>query len=94
MWETDVIEIFFACGLLINAVLYAFQVIKLYKLKSSEGVSFITFFGFALIQIFTTLHGYIHHDILLTLGTALGVLTCGTVSFQIIYYSKVRVRLQ
>ena len=88
MWEKDIVEIFFVLGLLVNAILYVPQAIRLYKLKSSEGISFITFFGFTLIQIFTTLHGYIHHDIFLMLGTVFGVLTCGTVAFQIIYYGK------
>lgn len=85
-WMEHFIEGVFSLGLFINAVLFVPQIIKLYKTKNSEGLSLLMFVGFFLIQIFIFLHGYLHQDYLLMGGYALSLITCGTVSFLIIWY--------
>lgn len=81
-----IIEAVFSLGLFINAVLFIPQIIRLKKSKSSKGVSFITFFGFLLIQLSTVFHGLLKHDNLLVMGTLLSMLTCGCVTWLVVYY--------
>lgn len=80
------IEFGFSISLLVNALLFIPQIITILKSKSVEGVSFVTFFGFNIIQLFTLLHGIIIKDYLLAAGYLLSIITCGTVSTLIIYY--------
>ena len=81
-----VIEFGFSISLLANALLFIPQIIAIIKKRSAEGVSLITFVGFNAIQAFTMFHGLLAHDYILALGYFLSILTCGTVSFLIIYY--------
>lgn len=83
---TWIVEFGFAIGLLINALLFIPQITVILKTKSVKGVSFITFFGFNLIQFFTMMHGFIAQDYILAFGYLLSILTCGTVTFLIIYF--------
>lgn len=82
----DVIEIGFSLSLFINAVLFFPQIIRMMKEKTSRGVSFITFFGFLLIQLWTVMHGFLRQDYLLAYGTILSMITCGVVALLIVYY--------
>jgi MtN3 and saliva related transmembrane protein len=52
----------FGMAMFINAALFLPQVIKLYKTKSTKGLSLITFIGFNIIQLSSILHGYIRKD--------------------------------
>jgi len=80
------IEFTFSIGLFINAALFIPQWITIIKSKDSREVSFITFFGFWLIQFSTLLHGIIHKDWLLSIGQLVSMVTCGTVVVLIVYY--------
>lgn len=82
------VEVFFSLGLFINAFLFIPQAVKLYRTKNSEDLSLITFAGFNLIQLFIFLHGYIHKDYLLMLGYLLSLITCGAVTWMIVWYRK------
>ncbi len=85
------IEFVFACGLFTNAVLFIPQAREIYRAKSAQGQSLLAFAGFNIIQLFTALHGYIHNDYILLIGSALSLVTCGTVTVLIICYkSKIR----
>lgn len=86
MLMKNLVEISFALGLFINAALFVPQAFRLIKKKDSEEVSFITFFGFWLIQLTTTLHGFIRKDYLLAFGTLLSMITNGHVIWLILYY--------
>ncbi|MFT3742275.1 MAG: PQ-loop domain-containing transporter [Gammaproteobacteria bacterium] len=86
MWLQSFIETFFSLGLFVNAALFVPQAIRLYKTKDAVGFSLITFFGFNLIQLFTILHGYLHHDLTLAIGYLLSLITCGIVTFLICLY--------
>lgn len=80
------IEAVFTVGSVINALLFLPQAIKLYRTKNSKELSFVTFAGFNIIQIFTILHGHLHSDKLLILGNILNFITCGTVTALILFY--------
>lgn len=85
---TNFIELIFSLLLFINAFLFIPQAIKLYKEKSTNGTSLLTFGGFLLIQFFVVLHGIIQKDKVLALGYSLSMLTCGSVIFLILLYRK------
>jgi MtN3 and saliva related transmembrane protein len=80
------IELVFAAGLFINAILFIPQAMGIYKTKDSHGQSLLTFAGFNVIQLFTILHAYIHEDRILLLGYLLSLVTCGAVTFLIVLY--------
>ena len=80
IWKSF-IELGFFIGLLINALLFIPQAVKLYRAKTTKGVSAITFLGFNVIQLFTAVHAYSAHDSLLLIGTLLSFVTCGVVTF-------------
>lgn len=82
----NIIEYSFMIGLIINAVLFIPQMMRIIANKDSKEVSFITFFGFWLIQLVTALHGFLKQDYLLAFGTLSGMITCGGVIFFIIFY--------
>lgn len=56
------VEILFSGALLVNAVLYIPQAVKLYKTKRSHGLSLFMFAGFSVIQLLTILHAYFERD--------------------------------
>ncbi|KTD25480.1 Uncharacterised protein [Legionella lansingensis] len=80
------IELAFSISLLVNSLLFLPQIKALLQCKSTKEVSLLTFAGFNVIQLFTLLHGLINHDYLLAGGILLSFLTCGTVTWLIIYY--------
>lgn len=82
----DMVEFCFGMGLFINAMLFVPQFIRILKTKHARDASFITFVGFNVINILTTLHGVIEHDLLLTLGSALSCITNGCVTLSILWY--------
>ena len=82
----NLIEIVFGLGMFINAGLFIPQALKIYRAKSAQGASLISFAGFNILQITTFLHGYLHADYLLMLGMVLSLITCGTVTLLICYY--------
>jgi uncharacterized protein with PQ loop repeat len=89
MWiATVVIDLTFSLALFINALLFIPQAIKIYKNKSSEGISLSTFAGFLLIQLATVLYGIIHQDWILAFGYLLSMATCGAVVILTLFYNR------
>jgi len=78
------------CGaaLFINALLFVLQALKLFKSKSTQGISFITFLGFLFIQLFVVLHGIIQRDPILIMGYSLSMIACGVVVILLYCYRK------
>ena len=76
----------FGLGLVGNALLFVPQAIALWRKKTDEGVSLVTFGGFSVLQIVSIVHGVYEHDIALTLGMAASLLTCGTVTGMTVVY--------
>ncbi len=81
-----IIDIAFGVALFINAFLFIPQIIRLVRYKDSQGLSFLTFFGFCLIQLITILHGFFHGDPLLMWGYVLSFITCSSVAILIVRY--------
>ncbi len=80
------IESGFSISLFVNAVLFIPQIIRIHTTKDAKEVSFITFFGFWLIQLFTVLHAFIRKDYILMFGYVFSMITCGYIVGLIVYY--------
>lgn len=82
------VDLVFSLGLFFNAILFIPQAITIFRQKSAQGLSLLTFGGFNIMQLFTALHGYLVNDYLLMSGFLLSFLTCGTVTVFILYYKS------
>jgi MtN3 and saliva related transmembrane protein len=76
----------FGLGLVGNALLFVPQAIALWRKKTDEGVSLVTFGGFSVLQVVGIVHGVYEHDWSLILGMAASLLTCGTVTGLTVVY--------
>jgi len=88
----QVVAVIFGLGLLCNAVLFVPQVLAVWRKKSDEGISIITFGGFSILQAIGIVHGIFQQDLSLTLGMAASLLTCGSVTFLTLLYRVRRIR--
>ncbi len=86
------VAVIFGLGLLGNAVLFVPQMLAVWRKKSDEGISLITFGGFSVLQIIGIVHGLFQRDLSLTLGMAASLLTCGSVTFLTLLYRVRRKR--
>jgi MtN3 and saliva related transmembrane protein len=82
----------FGLGLGCNAALFVPQAIAVWRKKSDEGISLITFGGFSILQIVGIVHGAYEHDWSLIFGMAASLLTCGSVAVLTIFYRLKRRR--
>jgi MtN3 and saliva related transmembrane protein len=82
----EIIAVLFGLGLVVNGLLFVPQAIALWRKKSSEGVSLVTFGGFNLLQLVGIVHGVYQHDRSLILGMIASFLCCGAVTSQTLYY--------
>jgi two-component system aerobic respiration control sensor histidine kinase ArcB len=87
----EIINFIFGIGLFINALLFIPQAIRIFKTRSTAGVSFFTFLGFLLIQLTAVLYGLIYQDYILAGGYFLSMVTCSMVIFLIIYYQHPKI---
>jgi MtN3 and saliva related transmembrane protein len=89
----QIVAVIFGLGLLCNALLFVPQAIALWRKKTDEGISLITFGGFSVLQAIGIVHGLYQQDLSLTLGMAASLLSCGTVTFLTLVY-RMRRRTQ
>jgi len=82
----QIVAIIFGVGLLGNAALFVPQALALWKKKSAEGVSLVTFGGFNVLQAIGVVHGVYQQDNSLIIGLGASFLTCGTVTALTLYY--------
>jgi MtN3 and saliva related transmembrane protein len=82
----------FGLGLVGNALLFVPQAIALWRKKTDEGVSLVTFGGFSVLQVVGIVHGVYEHDWSLILGMTASLLTCGTVTGLTVVYRVRRLR--
>ncbi len=80
----------FGLGLVINAALFVPQLIAIWRSKSAEGVSLLTFGGFTLMQAVGTLHGWLQHDWSLLIGMGTSFLACGAVTALALIHRRPR----
>ncbi len=90
----EIVAVVFGLGLLCNALLFVPQVIAVWRKKSDEGISLITFGGFSVLQVVGIVHGVYQHDPSLTLGMAASLLSCGSVTLLTLLYRLRRLRSQ
>jgi len=88
----QIVAIVFGLGLGGNALLFVPQIIAVWRKKTDEGISLVTFGGFSVLQTIGIVHGYFQHDFSLILGMAASLLTCGTVTALTIFYRVRRLR--
>jgi MtN3 and saliva related transmembrane protein len=88
----EIVAFVFGLALLGNAALFVPQAIAVWRKKSDEGVSLITFGGFCILQVIGVIHGIYQHDQSLIVGLGVSFLTCGTVTLLTIVYRIQRLR--
>ncbi|MDE3187436.1 MAG: hypothetical protein KGM96_07925 [Acidobacteriota bacterium] len=86
------VAVLFGLGLLGNALLFVPQALAVWRKKSDEGISLITFGGFSVLQVIGIVHGLFQQDPSLTLGMAASLLTCGSVTLLTLLYCVRRMR--
>jgi MtN3 and saliva related transmembrane protein len=82
----QIVAVIFGLGLLGNALLFVPQIIAVWRKKSDEGISLITFGGFSVLQAIGIVHGLYQQDFSLILGMAASLLTCGSVTALTLTY--------
>jgi MtN3 and saliva related transmembrane protein len=82
----EIVAVIFGLGLLGNAVLFVPQVIAVWRKKSDEGISLVTFGGFSILQVIGIIHGIYQRDPSLIIGMAASLLTCGSVTGLTLFY--------
>lgn len=88
----EIVAVIFGLGLVCNALLFVPQAIALWRKKTDEGVSLITFGGFSILQVIGIVHGAYQHDWSLILGMGASLLTCGTVTMLTVFYRTQRLQ--
>ena len=88
----EVVAVIFGVGLFGNALLFVPQLLAVWRKKTDEGVSLITFGGFSVLQAVGIVHGVYQRDPSLILGMAASLLSCGSVTLLTVYYRVRRLR--
>jgi len=87
----EFVAVLFGLGLGCNALLFVPQIIALWRKKTGEGISLITFGGFSILQIVGIVHGLYQRDLSLILGMTASLLTCGSVTALTVFYRARRI---
>jgi MtN3 and saliva related transmembrane protein len=90
----ELVAVIFGLGLGCNALLFVPQVLAVWRKKSDEGISLITFGGFSVLQAIGIVHGVYQRDLSLILGMAASLLTCGSVTALTVFYRVRRMRAE
>jgi MtN3 and saliva related transmembrane protein len=88
----QIVAVIFGLGLLCNALLFVPQALAVWRKKTDEGISLITFGGFSILQAIGIVHGLYQQDLSLILGMAASLLSCGTVTALTLFYRMRRLR--
>jgi MtN3 and saliva related transmembrane protein len=89
----QIIAVIFGLGLGCNALLFVPQILAVWRKKTDQGISLITFGGFSVLQAIGIVHGLYQGDLSLILGMAASLLTCGSVTALTIFYRVRRLRM-
>jgi MtN3 and saliva related transmembrane protein len=89
----QIVAVIFGLGLLCNALLFVPQALAVWRKKTDEGISLITFGGFSVLQAIGIVHGLYQQDPSLILGMAASLLSCGTVTCLTLFYRVQRLRV-
>lgn len=88
----EIVAVVFGLGLVGNALLFVPQALAVWRKKTDEGISLITFGGFSVLQVIGIIHGLYEHDMSLILGMSASFLSCGSVTALTFFYRLRRVR--
>ena len=88
----EIVAVIFGLGLVCNALLFVPQVLAVWRKKTDEGISLITFGGFSVLQVIGIVHGLYQRDLSLILGMSASLLSCGTVTTLTVFYRLRRLR--
>jgi MtN3 and saliva related transmembrane protein len=88
----EIVAVVFGLALMGNAALFVPQAIAVWRKKSDEGISLITFGGFNLLQIIAIVHGVYQQDKSLIVGMVASLITCGAVTCLTLFYRMKRKR--
>jgi MtN3 and saliva related transmembrane protein len=90
----EIVAVIFGLGLGCNALLFVPQVIAVWRKKTDEGISLITFGGFSVLQAIGIVHGVYQRDWSLILGMSASLCTCGSVTGLTLFYRIQRLQQQ
>jgi len=82
----DIVAVIFGLALICNAALFVPQALALWRKKTDEGISLITFGGFNVLQVIAIVHGFYEHDRALIIGMVASLITCGAVTVLTLLY--------
>jgi len=82
----QIVAVVFGFALLGNAALFVPQALAIWRKKSDEGISLITFGGFNLLQVIAIVQGFYQRDLALIVGMIASLITCGAVTVLTIMY--------
>ena len=82
----QIVAVVFGFALLGNAALFVPQALAIWRKRSDEGISLITFGGFNLLQVIAIVHGFYQRDLALIVGMIASLITCGAVTVLTIMY--------
>jgi len=88
----QIVTFIFGLALIGNAMLFVPQALAVWRKKSDQGISLVTFGGFCILQIIGVIHGLYEHDNSLIIGLGASFLTCGTVTLLTVIYRIRRLR--
>ena len=88
----QIVAFVFGLALIGNAMLFVPQALAVWRKKSDQGVSLVTFCGFCILQVIGVIHGVYQRDNSLIVGLGASFLTCGTVTFLTVVYRIRRLR--
>jgi MtN3 and saliva related transmembrane protein len=88
----EIVAVVFGFALMGNAALFVPQALAVWRKKSGEGISLITFGGFNVLQAIAIVHGFYQHDLALIVGMVASIITCGAVTFLTLFYRLGRKR--
>jgi len=86
----ETVAFIFGLGMVLNAALFVPQAVHLWRTKTAQGVSILSFAGFNALQAVGALHGYFQHDRALMIGMLASLVTCGSVTVLAAHYSRKR----
>jgi MtN3 and saliva related transmembrane protein len=88
----EIVAVVFGLALMCNAALFVPQALAVWRKKSDQGISLITFGGFNILQIIAIVHGVYQHDLSLIVGMVASLITCGAVTGLTLIYRMQRTR--
>ena len=88
----QIVALVFGLALIGNSLLFIPQALAVWRKKTDEGISLVTFGGFCVLQILGVIHGIYERDTPLVVGLGASFLTCGAVTLLTVIYRIRRLR--